>query len=394
MNNPHLDIFCEKIIQSLGSNEFVKLTLSNKRNKENDLKHITAKAVLIKNNQKLSFVYTYPTKDITKNFDVTEAISLIKEMLTNDFTNGDLFTTGGDFHLALKNERKSKLTSSKATCCEPPSLSHDKEKKRWISLTDNIYLRELGITNPDGSLKKDMQDKYRQINKYIEIIDALLKQTKLPDHFHIVDMGAGKGYLTFAVYDYLVNTLHLNPEITGVEFRPELVDKCNRIANTAGFGQLHFKAGTIETANLDAVDVLIALHACDTATDEAIYRGIHSAAKLIICAPCCHKQLRKQLHPSNDLNLILKHGILEERQAELLTDGIRAAILEAYGYQTKVFEFISTEHTPKNVMITAIKSKKDETRRQEIFEKIKYIKGLYHIEFHYLERLLGIESFL
>jgi len=394
MNNPHLDTFGEKIIQSLGSNEFVKLTLSNKRNKENDLKHITAKAVLIKNNQKLSFVYTYPTKDITKNFDVTEAISLIKEMLANDFTNGDLLTTGGDFHLVLKNERKSKLTSSKATCCEPPSLSHDKEKKRWINLTDNIYLRELGITNPDGTLKKDMQDKYRQINKYIEIIDALLKQTKLPDHFHIVDMGAGKGYLTFAVYDYLVNTLHLNPEISGVEFRPELVDKCNRIASTAGFGQLHFKAGTIETANLDTVDVLIALHACDTATDEAIYRGIHSAAKLIICAPCCHKQLRKQLHPSNDLNLILKHGILEERQAELLTDGIRAAILEAYGYQTKVFEFISTEHTPKNVMITAIKSKKDETRRQEIFEKIKYTKGLYHIEFHYLERLLGIESFL
>ena len=342
----------------------------------------------MKNNPKLSLVYTYPTKDITKNYDFGESLPLIKELLSNDFTNGDLFTTGGDLHLINKDVSKPKLTSSAATFCELPAMSHDKEKIRWINLADNIYLRELGITNPDFSLRKDMQDKYRQINKYIEIIDALIKQTALPDPFHLVDMGSGKGYLTFAVYDYLVNTLHLHPEMTGIELRAELADKCNLTAQKAGFDKLTFRSGTIETASLESVDVLIALHACDTATDEALFRGIQSGASLIIVAPCCHKQIRRQMNPVGDLNLILKHGILLERQAELLTDGIRAAILEAYGYKTKVFEFISTEHTPKNVMITGIKGEKDEKKHRLIVEKINAIKQLYGIEYHYLEHLM------
>jgi SAM-dependent methyltransferase len=269
--------------------------------------------------------------------------------------------------------------------------THDKIKKRFIILENNVYLRELGISTAEAKVKKDMEDKFRQINKYIEIADGIVSSAALPAGFHIVDMGSGKGYLTFALYDYLSNVLKLSPEVTGVELRPELVESSNRIARLAGFDKLKFQAGSIETAELAQIDMLIALHACDTATDEAIFRGIRAEAKVIICAPCCHKQVRKQIDPENDLKSITKFGILEERQAEILTDGIRALVLEAYGYKTKVFEFISTEHTPKNVLIVGIK-KGNEKVDDSILAQIRNIKKIYNIQFHHLEKLLHING--
>jgi hypothetical protein len=134
--------------------------------------------------------------------------------------------------------------------------------------------------------------------------------------------------------------------------------------------------------------MLIALHACDTATDDAIYKGIQANAKVIICAPCCHKQIRKQMAPQNELKNITKHGILLERQAEIVTDTIRSLILEAYGYKTKVFEFIATEHTPKNVLIVGTKSEKNEAAKKESLDKVSGLKNLFNIKTHYLETLL------
>jgi protein-L-isoaspartate O-methyltransferase len=248
----------------------------------------------------------------------------------------------------------------------------------------------LGITTADGMIKKDMHDKFRQINKYIEIVAGIIKSATLSESISLVDMGSGKGYLTFALYDYIVNTLKINAKITGIELRNELVEKCNMIASKAGFSELSFHTGTIEKVEIPPSDILIALHACDTATDEAIYRGIKSDVKIIICAPCCHKQIRKQINPTNELKEITRHGILEERMAEILTDTFRALILEYYGYKTKVFEFISTEHTPKNVLIVGIKSEEKTIHRNETLEKIKNLKDLFGIEFHYLEKLFGL----
>lgn len=258
-----------------------------------------------------------------------------------------------------------------------------------ITTANNIYLRELGVITADWKVKNSMQDKYRQINKYIEIIDGILRNTNLDNTLNIVDMGAGKGYLTFALYDYLHNVLKKTATVIGVELRKELVTDCNAIAQKSDFNNLSFKAGTIKQVELPDTDMLIALHACDTATDDAIFRGINADAKIIICAPCCHKQVRKQMNPTDDLNLITQFGILKERQAELLTDGIRALLLEAYGYKTKVFEFIATEHTPKNVLIVAVKHKNSKIPDYKILEKIENIKKIHGIEYHYLEKLLA-----
>jgi hypothetical protein len=203
-------------------------------------------------------------------------------------------------------------------------------------------------------------------------------------------MGSGKGYLTFALYDYLRNKFDTKVCITGVEYRQELVDVCNVISGKAAFDNLVFVQGTIEEAPVEDTDILIALHACDTATDEAIFRGISSGASLIVCAPCCHKQIRNEIKLQNPLSQLLKHGILLERQAEIVTDSLRALIMEAYGYKTKVFEFISSEHTSKNVMIIGRKITHSPEKRISVLEHIAQIKAVYGIRRHYLEDLLGI----
>jgi hypothetical protein len=384
----NLKQFIETLYDSLKNKQFVRLTLMNKRDKTSDLKIVSAKLIEIKDGIKLSFVYRYPTKDITKNYTFDEGIIIIAELLNTDFLQADLFTLENDYYLTINNKNVVSIKKKEATSKEMPQLSHDIEKKRLISTANNIYLKELGIVNADWQLKNSMQDKYRQINKYIEIIDGVLRNTKLKDTLNVVDMGAGKGYLTFALYDYLQNVLNKTPNIIGIEIRKELVINCNLIAQKANFLNLSFKAGSIKDIDLPETDMLIALHACDTATDDAIFRGITSNSKIIIVAPCCHKQVRKQMNPTDDLGLISQYGILKERQAELLTDGIRALLLEAYGYKAKVFEFIATEHTPKNVLIVAVKQKNVKIPAIEILQKIENIKKIHGIESHYLETLL------
>ena len=383
--------FIQLIKSGIEKNELIKITLGNKRNKIAELKNIFIKPVLLQNTVKLSFVYRYPTKDITKNFDIEEGIALIDQSLEKDFFNANLFTSSNDFHLLINKNELVKIVSNKASLLKKPSShAHDKQKIRIIKADNNTYLKELGLVTAEGLVKKDMQDKYKQINRYVEIIEGIIKEVKLPDNFTVADMGSGKGYLTFALYDYLHNKLNKHATVTGIELRKELVDKCNAIAAKSGFNDLHFKEGSIEASSLPAVDMLIALHACDTATDEAIYKGIHAGAAIIICAPCCHKQIRKQMHPDNALQSITKHGILLERQAEMVTDAIRALILEVFGYKTKVFDFISTEHTPKNVLIVGTKRGKENIEQEKNLEKVKALKAMFNIEQHYLEKLMGV----
>ena len=385
----HLQTFFQQLSTSIEKQIFIKITLGNRRVNTADLKNVFIKPVLIKNAVRLSFVYRYPTKDITKNFDVEESIVLIEKMMQNEFFNADIFTTENDLHLTIQKNDTAKFIGRPASLTVKGQINqHDKEKIRIIKAAGTIYLKELGITTADGLVKKDMQDKYKQINRYIEIIEGIIKDLQFKDSLQVVDMGSGKGYLTFALYDYLVNKLHLSATVTGIELREELVTKCNQIALNAQYTHLSFKSGTIQNAVLSDTDLLIALHACDTATDEAIYCGIKVNARVIICAPCCHKQIRKQMAPDNELRSITKHGILLERQAEITTDAIRALLLEAHGYKTRVFEFIATEHTPKNVLIVAIRSEKEKETKQISLDKVIALKSLFGIQSHYLETLL------
>ncbi|MEP7238780.1 MAG: SAM-dependent methyltransferase [Ferruginibacter sp.] len=384
-----IQFILQKIAENFNRHQFIKLTLGNKKDKSALLKNVFIKPVKIKSREKLAFTYRNETSDIFKNYDLKEGLILIDKMLQSEFFNADLFTAENDFHLSAdKNSTAKIITRPASLAVKEYSLQHDKQKNRIVNSTTAVFLHELGVTTAEGIVKKDMQDKFKQINRYVEIIDGIIKDIGFNKNITVADMGCGKGYLTFALYNYLQQNLQLDATVIGIELRDELVSKCNQIAEQVNYKNLSFKKGTIQNAELPALDILIALHACDTATDDAIYKGIQANARVIICAPCCHKQIRKQMMPDNELKNITKHGILLERQAEIVTDTIRSLILEAYGYKTKVFEFIATEHTPKNVLIVGTKIKKTETAKQENLDKVKGLKKMFHIKNHYLETLL------
>ncbi|MHB9142846.1 MAG: class I SAM-dependent methyltransferase [Paludibacter sp.] len=390
MQNTQLPIFFEKLQSVIDNKGLIKLLLTNKRDKSSDLNKLIITAVELKKGLSLNFVYRHNTKDITKNFEISEGLDIIDKALENDFYNAEIFTNTENISYTILPNGKAQLKTTKPLILAPVTLSHDKIKDRLIEIKENIYLRELGITNVGWEVRREMSDKYKQINKYIELLAPYLNELTLSENFHVVDMGSGKGYLTFALYDYLTNNLKQQVKMTGVEFREDLVEICNSIADKAGFDQLNFVKGTIEETELEKIDILIALHACNTATDDAIYRGIQSDASLIVCAPCCHKQIRKAMHVTNELSNITKFGILKERQAEIITDTLRAMILEAFGYKTNVFEFIQLEHTPKNVMIVGKKVQGVNPDKQQILNNIAAIKQTFGIEKHYLETLMGI----
>ncbi len=378
------ETFLQHLRASLAEQSFVKLTLSKPGQKGRSLKNVFARLVHLKEESVLSFTLRYTSRDEVKNHPIEEAIAMISLWLGDEFLNADLFTTVQDHSLQFNKKRKARLFSKKPSHTQAPSTAHDKQKQRLIDPIRAKYLHPMGITGKDGQILKTGQKKFRQINKYIEIIDSLIDQGELGASPHLVDMGSGKGYLTFALYDHLVNNRKLEASITGIELRPKLVSFCNELAQEVGFDRLKFLAMNIEEYQPEKIDMLIALHACDIATDIAIAKGIKAQSSFIVVAPCCHKQIRKQMQCQTALQSVLKHGIMEERQAELVTDGIRSLLLEANGYKTKVFEFISTEHTPKNVMITATQG----TGREDALEQIDQIKKDFGIEYHYLEKLL------
>lgn len=388
-----MEQFISTLSSSIKNQEFVKLTLGKYRGSEESLEKVSGRLVQLKLGLHISLTYCYKTQETVKNYSVSEGLDLISNLLGKDFMSGRLFTIKQDIQLDYNKHQEAKIHFLKPTFTDGTIAipqGHDRQKQRLITSQKNPYLTALGITNKQGEIVKTMESKFRQINKFIEIIQGLVESSGLlnKDYISIVDMGAGKGYLTFALYDFLANRLNQSASIIGIENRKNLVDFCNSVATSVGFENLHFQQGDIKSYGAKPTDITIALHACDTATDDAIYQGIQSQSTIIILAPCCHKQIRKQIHPHDQgLKSILKFGILQERQSEIITDGLRALLLELSGYETKVFEFISPEHTSKNIMIVGMKSDR-RLDRNHILEQIKEIKNLYGIDFHYLETLL------
>jgi len=375
------------IQSSIDNDSFVRLTFSKPVDGAGTLKKVITSLAIIKRVPQLSFVYRHKTNDMTKNHPIQEGIATIENLLKTEFQNANLFTSKADYAFE-RCEEKSRLKQTKATFKTAPNRGHDKEKRHLIQGAD--YLQQLGVLDQNGRVLKDKGDKFKQINKFVEVIEGLLKNHEMLSSgkpIKVVDMGSGKGYLTFALYDYLTTQLKLDASVAGVEVRQDLIDKCNTIAKSVGFEKLNFELGYIGDYSLDKTDILIALHACDTATDDAIAKGMAANAELIICAPCCHKQIRKSMTESEGLDSLLQHGILKERQAEIVTDAIRALIMEANGYKTKVFEFISTEHTGKNLMIIGEK-KNQKTDPSKYLEEVEKLKKQFGISQHYLESLV------
>lgn len=387
---PKIDQFLAALDSAVADGSFVRLALRLPFGADETLKSVDIKPAIIREQLKLSFTFHHQTRDLVQNHPSAGAIGQLRRLLEKDFRQGFLFTTR--FDLQFDSQGKSpRLKQSEPTSKAPASLAHDRPKARPIPAAGKQWLAELGVTGADGQVLKGAGDKFRQINRYVEILGPLLKAIPEGKLNRVVDMGAGKGYLTFAVADYLKQTLGRAAEVIGVEFRDDLVTFCNDTARSTGVGNLRFEQGTIENFDSTGADVLIALHACDTATDDAIAKGIAAGSELIVVAPCCHKQIRREIETSNRgnaLDFLMKHGIFVERQAEMVTDAMRAMILEHFGYSTKVFEFISDVHTPKNVLIVATKTKRGKDASQ--LRKLAEAKEFFGIRRHYLEDAVGL----
>lgn len=382
----NLEKFLNRVSESAAQSTLVKMTLSKPAQKHDELRNIYVKPVLIKEKRLFNFTYHYERRDEVKNYDVEQMLDVLKGMIPDRFLNAVLFTVSDDVTLLISSKGKATIQIKKVQECREQSLEHDKQKVRLINPA-NPWWCQLGLTTREGKITADMQHKFKQIYKYAEIVESLVKPMKFDGTVHITDMGAGKGYLTFALYELLTQRLHLDVDIKGVEIRPDLVLKINEIIKSSGLKGLEFVESSIEAFQPEKLDVLIALHACDTATDDAIAKGIRAGAELIVCAPCCHKQIRQEMERSGKVDAITRYGIFMERQAVMITDTIRALMMEYYGYKTQVMEFIEMEHTPKNVLLVGRKTDKTPDRLM-ISKAIGDLKRQYGIQKHYLETIL------
>jgi len=393
--------FLATAAQAFASTPSARLVLAKPRPAADELQRVTVRPVLLKGETLWSFVHTHKTRDLTKNLSPGEATQRVHELLETRFQHAHLFTPSGEVQLLTSKKGTRTLLHHKSPTsgarAEPDAAAaHDRAKHRYVDIA-RPFLVELGVTTPTHQLVPAMARKWKQINKFVEVLDHAIAASPLArvrhqrERIEVLDFGAGKGYLTFAMHEHLQHTLGLPVRVTGVELREDMVALCNAAAERLTLDGLRFERGDVSehaARNVDdRVDIMVALHACDTATDHAIHKGVRAGAAIIMCSPCCHKELRPQLLSPHPLRPILKHGVHLGQEAEMLTDGLRALLLDACGYDTQVFEFVSLEHTNKNKMILAVKREAAHDA-DAIWRQVHEVKSFYGIRDQCLERLL------
>ena len=379
--------FINAVQQAIEIQNFDRLILSQYKGELEQLEKMTFRVISLQNQTMMSCLYHYKTQDVTKNYPMDDCFEVIQQLFAQ-CKQANLFTYEQEIQLK-KNKKKALLSYSK-TAPQKSNLNeqHDRVKQRYVE-QESYFLQPLGITDAKAQIIPSMARKWKQINKFVEIFSGALEKIEQSEQaLHVVDFGSGKGYLTFALYDYLAKNQGL-PHVTGVELNPKMVEFCQNVATQSNFQHLDFFQGDVRTYAPEKLDVMIALHACDVATDFAIHTGIRLNAQMIMCAPCCHKELRPQLKSPIVLAPMLQFGIHAGQQAEMLTDTIRALLLNAYGYDTKVFEFVALEHTSKNKMILATKRKNFTAPDEQVLAQIAALKHMYGIQQHSLELLLN-----
>ena len=369
--------FITAVSSALDDGSFAKLTLAKFRGKGEASKAV-ATLVMLKDLPHLKVVTSFPRKDETKTYTKDEGLRAIGSVIGETYMSATLFSTARDVRLDYSRKGVPHLATGKATLKAAGPASHDR-KKEYLVPPDRPYLKALEIAGGDGRIKPSMHGKYRQICRFIEIADDLIRDSDLKGDapLTVVDIGSGKGYLTFAFYDHMTTQLGRRCHMTGIEMRGDLVDFCNRLARDLSFDGLSFVAEEASRASPPHVDIIIALHACDTATDDAMALGVRGDAALILSAPCCQHEIAPQLKDTGEgLQGLIKYPLLKQRQADLVTDAARALLLEASGYKVKMIEFVSTEHTSKNILIAAVKSAHaDRVSARAQYQTLKDITG-------------------
>lgn len=372
-----------------------QIILSNPREKNRIFK-IKLRPVMIKGSILFQETAYEGTKVFHDNLTSEAAIGRIEEMLTLNFRQCEIEHRQCRAVILISKKGKITIKTKRTdnTGAEPETdrivqLAHNKAK-RYI-LEEGIpvpFLVDLGVQTKEGKVIRSHYDKFKQINRFLEFIEDILPTLSKERTVHIIDFGCGKSYLTFAIYYYLHDLKGYDVAITGLDLKEDVIANCNRLSNKYGYEKLRFIQGDIaEYEGQDTVDMVVTLHACDTATDYALSKAVGWGAKIIMSVPCCQHEVNKQIQ-NEELSSILRYGIIKERIAALVTDAVRANLLEAQGYETSIMEFIDMEHTPKNLLIRAVKkSNVNEHKNQETKQKVDEITKFLHID-PTLKRLL------
>jgi SAM-dependent methyltransferase len=387
------DIWISALAEALRRDRFQKLVLSRPRHTPDTPdapQQLRVRPIQLKGKQTLTVVTRFATRDETRNLAPEAGLREIATLLNTPFRSAHLFLDTETLQLDFSKKGRPMLRRTAATApASAPATEHDRAKQYLID-PSAPWLHPLGVTDATQQVLPSMSRKWRQINKFAEILQKPLEA--LPDSgrpVHVVDFGCGRGLLTFALYDQLRKQTGGRARVTGVELRKHLVTEANRSARAIQYDGLAFAAGDIQHFISETPsNGIIALHACDTATDLAIFAGIQANADFILCAPCCHKEIRPQIQIPPVLEPVLRFGIQLGQEAEMITDSLRVLLLESQGYDTKLFEFISLEHTAKNKMILAVRGKNSPAKKNAALQKIKELKAFYGIQFQTLETLL------
>ena len=347
-----LDDAIDKAAQLIINQEsFVRAVLSGRRrNMQTAYERIDIRPVQLKDGLKLQLVMSEEKQDTTKNIEAKK--ENILEMLNSGFANILIEHTTGS--LSVRITKKGEALIHEAKGVFERSLTHDRAKERLLDASDP-FLIEVGISDHKGSIKPSMQDKYRQVEEFLRILEPALPEKK--EKLSIVDLGCGHAYLTFATHQYLHKS-GIDAKVIGIDVRETSRDRNNAIAKKLGItGSIEFRAEEISETAIETADIAIALHACDTATDDAIAWGVQHGVQLLLIAPCCHHDLQVQMQDIPEpWPMLTRHGIMRERLGDLLTDSFRTQILKLLGYRVDAIEFVGGEHTPRNLMIRATKT--------------------------------------
>lgn len=354
-------------LNSIFSDQIKKVILSNQKTKESSYRKIAIE-------WKGSF---YQVEKLTEKQAFHENVELDRisiyseECLKKGFGQMSAWSDTAEYNIKITKKGKVLFQKRKTGAPVKISVEHNRKKKYLLEEGTVIPpLVDMGIFTKEGKIVRTMYDKFRQINKFVEFIDEAVNKSGL-DKIHIIDFGCGKSYLTFVVYYYLVFVKGIEVEMVGLDLKAEVIVKCNEAARKYGYNQLKFAVGDINGYKTEMpVDMVISLHACDTATDYALFNAIQWNAKMIISVPCCQHELCGQMD-SEEIGILQRYGIVKERTAALMTDAIRGNLLEYCGYKTQLMEFVDLTHTPKNILIRAVKANITQQHKQVMLDEVE-----------------------
>jgi SAM-dependent methyltransferase len=364
-------------------------TLNNVRKKDPaGYSKVDIKPVKLRDELYYQFSYYYSQKVQHENVPQSEAASTMFRLFEEIFKQGLVHTQEADYQILISKKFKVTILKKQATRTKV-ELTHNRKKQYLLEEGTPIpFLVELGVMTPEGKVVAKRYDKFRQINRFLEMIEDIVPHLSQERTLNIVDFGCGKSYLTFALYHYLKEIRGLNLNVIGLDLKEDVIAHCNTLCARFGYEQLRFLVGDIaQYDDLDRVDMVVTLHACDTATDAALEKAVRWGADVILSVPCCQHELFEQVENAT-LSPMLAHGIIKERFSALATDSVRAHLLDIVGYKTQLLEFIDMEHTPKNLLIRAVKSKNTAAEREKLVQSYLQFKQFLQIE-PYLEKALA-----